>query len=216
MDHFDGDALNLDKWTISNDSGATAWIPLVAGSSKGTLLRGITGSTDNEYLSIYSSPLFLGDKDCGMEIGFYCSAVTDLTFEMGFTDVMTSKVLPVISDIDTLANSNGAGDYAIVHMDTDQTLTTMAFASEGSGSIAAVQKTEISTLAPTADTLMTVRIQLMGNDAVCIVNDSQDYTVSLVPAIEGGTQLFAYALFGTRSTASKTIDIDWFEIWGDR
>lgn len=217
IDNFDGDAINLDRLTLSKDSGATDFVILVAGSPDGTFARGVTGTSDNEYLSMYTSPHYLGDKDCGMEVAFRASSVANLTFEIGFADVLTSKVLPAIDDIDTLANTNGAGDYAVVHYDTDQTLATMAFASEGSGAIAAVQKTAISTLAPTANELMVVRIQLMGNNAMCVINEKQEYTVSLVPAIEGGTQLFAYAIFGNRAaSASKNIDIDWFETWGDR
>ncbi len=62
-----------------------------------------------------------------------------------------------------------------------------------------------------------VRIQMIGNNAVCIIDDKAAYSVSLVPAIEGGTQLLAYAMFGNRAaSASKIVLIDWIEVWGDR
>jgi len=215
LDHFDGDTINLDRFAVDGDTGTTNFAQRV-GDATGTYVRGQTATDDNEGVIIYTPAHYFGDKDCGMEVAFKTDVVTNLHFEIGFVDALTDKTLGAINDIDTPTLTNGAGDAAFVCMDTDQTLTTMALVTVGSGAIAAAGKVDISTLAPTADTLMVVRIQLLGNNVVAIVNDNKTYEVFRAPAIEGGTAVFAYAYFQNRSAAEHIVDIDWFETWGDR
>ena len=148
-----------------------------------------------------------------------------LARSIGFTDALSDETLPAVTDVDTPATGNGATDVAVVHLDTDQTLTTAAFVSESTGSAFACQKVNLGTWTPTAATYYTVRVQLATNNAFCKVFDSSDPRrpilvangeKGLTSALEGGTAVRPHMLFGTRNTSAKVVDIDLIRVWQDR
>ncbi len=215
-DDFIEDTISSTRWNLATDATATAFAWTAAANG---IVRGATGTTDNGYLAINGDAIWAGDQNAGMEIRFKVSAVTSFTFEIGFTDALTDETLPAVTDVDTPATGNGATDVAVIHLDTDQTLTTAAFVADGT--TPAAQKVNLGTWVPTAGAYYTARVQLAGDNAYCAVFDENYALVpgtakSLVTALDGNVLVRPHALFGTRDTTSKTIDIDLIRVWQDR
>jgi hypothetical protein len=219
-DDFIEDTISSTRWNLAADGTATtfAW-----SSAAGGKIAGAAGTTDNGYFAINGDVIWLGDQNAGMEVRFKIDVVTDFTFEIGFTDALSDETLPAVTDVDTPATGNGATDVAVIHLDTDQTLKTAAFVSESTGSTFACQKVNLGTWAPTAAVWYTARVQLAGNNAFCAIFKGTDFQTpvlntvkGLSTALEGGTLVRPHALFGTRSTADKAVDIDLIRVWMDR
>ncbi len=217
MDDFLYDTLETSMTAVTNSANATPFAITVAQS--GTI-QGSTGATDNEAIDIRWPANWYGDKNCGMEVRWKSDVVTGLHFEIGFIDAATNAALGACSDVDTPTVDNGAADVAIVAMDTDQTLKTMCFVTDGSTSNYNGTKTNLSTLAPTAATWQTVRIQLEGDKSYCQIDNNDSYVArhggATASKIEGGTALIPRLFFQTRDTNAKTIDIDYVRFWQDR
>jgi hypothetical protein len=213
---FDGDALVEPALSFFADANATPF-DIPATQELGGIVSGATGTTDNDAISILGPAIVNGDNIAVMRARFKVSAVTSLSFEIGFVNAVTDKTLPVVTDVDTPATGNGGTDLAVVHMDTDQTLKTMAFVVDGSTSGMNAQKENIGVLTPTADTYMDILVGVYGNNAVCNVNGKRAYRKVLGPdAIEGGTLLRPWLYFRTRTTASRTVKVDRIELFGGR
>ena len=203
-------------WTTAGDSGSTEFaIPATA--LLGGAVTGATGTTDDNAISIRGKAIWKGDNNAGMAVRFKTSAITDFSFEIGFIDAVTDPTLPVITDVDTPASGNGASDIAVVHMDTDQALKTMAFVVDGVTSGMTTTKSNLGTLTPTAATYMWVCVQLVGDRAHVIIDDNKDsnHYKAIDAKIEGGTLVMPWMYFRTRVTTTRTIDIDKILVWGD-
>ncbi len=225
-DDFVEDTLSTTRWNVTKDTNATnfAWT-----AGQNGVIAGTTSTDDNSYLAINGDLILSGDLNCGMEVRCKISAVTGFTFEIGLTDALADETLPAVSDVDTPATSNGAAETAVLHLDTDQTLATAAFVTEGSGGLT-VLKTNAGTWVPTADTYFTVRVFMNGNIAYCkIYNDKNRLINSSVTGqhtkgylggglhrLEGGTAIRPHVLFGSRNTTDKTVTIDYIRYWQDR
>ena len=222
-DDFTEDTLSTTRWNLATDgadASAFAW-----SSAENGTIAGSTGTTDNGYLAINGDVLWKGDKNCGMEVRWKIDEVTGFTFEIGWTDALTDETLPAVTDVDTPATGNGAVDVAVIHLDTDQTLTTAAFVSESTTTSYAAQKVNIGTWTPTAATYYKSRVQLLGDNALYkIWNDTDPANPVLIAsgegglslAIEGATLVRPHILFGTRNTTAKAPIIDLIRVWKDR
>ena len=215
-DDFIEDTISSTRWNLSTDASATGFAWAIA---EGGTIQGATGAVDNNYIAINGDAMWSGDKNCGMECRFKLSAVTSINFEIGFTDALTDETLPAVTDVDTPATGNGATDVAVIHLDTDQTLTTAAFV--GDGTTPAAQKVNLGTWAPTAAVYYTARVQLAGDNAFCAIFDANGALIpetakSLVTALDGDILVRPHMLFGTRVATSRTVDIDLIRCWQDR
>lgn len=227
FDDFWQDTFATDPWTTNGGTGATAFAipatPIVGGAAQGA--TGTNATASNRRVNLYGAPVWSGDKNCGIEVRFRSSRVSDLIFEIGFIDTMTSitTAAPAVTDVDTPSFAAGLGDAAVVVMDTGQTLTTMALACIGSGSLNAGSATAIGTLAPAINTWMKVRVQLYanegsssGNNAVAWIDDSYGNHVTKTAGIEGGTLVRPWVFIGGGSTTTCTVDLDYIRVWQDR
>jgi hypothetical protein len=215
---FDGGSILDDFWTFTEDATATGFAPASPQTLGGSLV-GSTGTTDEGALSMLGQTVVKGDGRAFVHVHFSLDEVTAVQFEIGLVDAVTDKTLPVISDVDTPANgSNGAGDIAVVHMDTSQTLTTMALVADGSTSGMDCQKVNIGTLSPTAATEMCVRVVVDVNSVACMINNQRQYYKSLGPnAIEGGTLLAPWIFFRCKSGSdAKAPSIHMVELMGEK
>jgi hypothetical protein len=221
-DDFIEDTISSTRWNLAADGTATtfAW-----STGAGGRVAGATGTTDNGYFAINGDVIWSGDKNCGMAIRWQTDIITDHTFEIGFTDALADETLPAVSDVDTPATGNGATDVAVVHLDTDQTLKTAAFVSESTGTAYAAQKVNLGTWAPTAAKWYTTIVQLQGDTAFTATYNTDvagspalqaNTNKSLTLALEGGTLVRPHFLYGTRSTASKAVLVDFIRVWQDR
>ena len=213
---FEGSALLDDFWTSAADAGATEFGP-PATQLLGGVLQGATGTTDNAGIGLYGTPILKGDNRAYLHTRFKLSAVTGFQMEVGFIDAITDATTPVISDVDTPANgSNGAAEIAVVHLDTDQTLTTAALVVDGSTTGMNAAKTNLGTFVPTAATYVDLKMVIDGNDVTVIIDNKRSLRATKTFAIEGGTLVMPWLYFRTRNTTSKTVDIDLIEIMGER
>ena len=221
-DDFTDDTISSTRWNLAADGTATtfAW-----SSGAGGRIAGATGTTDNGYHAINGDVIWSGDKNCGMAIRWQMDVVTAFTFEIGFTDALTDETLPAVTDVDTPATGNGATDVAVVHLDTDQTLTTAAFVAESTGTAYAAQKVNLGTWTPTAAKWYTTIVQLSGDNAFTATYNTDvagspvlqaGTNKGLSLALEGGTLVRPHFLVGTRNTTDKATLIDFIRVWQDR
>lgn len=207
-----GGALVAADWStaVTAGGGPTAF---AYSAVRGGVVQGLTGTTDNDVTALYRTQTFLDPADNPFLVIIWRSnAVTGFSFEVGFSDPKSDEALPGVTDVDTPATGNGVTDIACVHMDTDQTLTTASLV--GDGTTGAATKTDISTYTPTAATWQTTVIGVRANqcfaacwDGAALVGNRK-YRASNGP--DSGVLVRPYALFRTRNTTSKTIDIGFF------
>lgn len=223
MDDFlQGPIANIgDHWTLGTDAGATAF---AKSAGLGGRISGSSGASDNEAAAILSAADWFGDNQAGMEVRWQIDDVATTRWECGFSDPLSDDTLPAVSDVDTPAVANGATDVAMIHLDTDQTLTTAAFVTDGS---TANMNTTASTLSPVysmvAATYTAHRIQIVADAAQLLVfgtTDDLSHSVQhgtlTANSIEGGVALTARLFVGTRDTTPNVAIVDYIMIWGNR
>ncbi len=225
IDDFEGVTLDDKKWTVAGDTGTTNFVIPAAGSTvNASVISGDTSTDDNEAISIYGHANWSGDKNCGMAVRWRSSVVDDTFFELGFTDPLTDYTLPAINDIDTPSITNGAVTVAVQVRDTGQTLTTAALVADGDTTYATT-KIAHGTWAPTADTFYTSIVQLYGDTVMSWIFDTNTPSgptlvsggeKSLVAAVEGGTLVQPWFIFGNRTSNSAAVDLDYIAVWQDR
>lgn len=222
FDDFMQDTINLDFYVLSADATATTFAATSTPLRGGTI-TGNTGTTDNGFHSIKGLLAYFGDNNCGMEIRFKQDAVTGHAVEMGFTDALTDDTLPAINDIDTPTITNGAVDVAIIVKDTDQTLTTLAFVTDGNTADFNTTKTNLGTQDLTAATYMTGRVGIAGDAAYCGLYGADgellqfaSHGIATASSVEGGDAVAPWFISGTRNTTDKITDIDFICSWEDR
>lgn len=217
-DDFDQDTINLDYYTVDIDAGGTNFAVPATRQVNGVIV-GATDNTDNDGAGIAGVGIWSGDNNCGMEVRLKMDVVTDLQLELGFANIITDQKLPVVTDVDTPASGNGGTDIAVFHIDTDQTLTTMAFVTDGSTSNMNCTATTLSPVfTPTADTYHVYKIQLAGDQASAMVDGARlvSHGALIGSRIEGGSLLRPFVFFRNRSAAVKTCTIDYIRVWQDR
>lgn len=208
--HFDGDAVIDDFWTLSADATATPFAPVASGFG----ITGSTGTTDNGGLSMFGKPVLKGDKVAGIHVHFEVDEVDDLQMEFGLVSAVTDKTLPVVTDVDTPAVGNGATYAAVVHMDTDQTLQTMAIVGDNN---VAVTKTNMGILAPTAATLHCVRLALKGDDIVSVFDGKRANRYVLDNGVDGAQFLAPWIFFACKAGSdAKAPTVRLVELFGGK
>lgn len=210
-DDFLVDTINLDSYALA-DSAGTGKADFAINAARDGTIRGTTGTTDNGSISLITPKLYYGDANCGMEIRFKSDVVTGYNFEVGFIDAVPTSNGSGVSDVDTPAAT--ATDAALLQIDTDQTLQTLAFVTAGS-SFTTTATTLTGTTNLTAATYATARIQLVGNNAFCWLNGVlvAKHTGNKV---EGGDGLALWIYVRTRDTTTKNFDVDYLAAWQDR
>lgn len=218
MDDFDVDTINLDSYVLGADTGATTFAAAATQLATG-VIQGATGTTDNEGFSIQGPIIVLGDNGCFVEFRLQWDAVTGFQMELGFINAATDATLPVVTDVDTPATGNGGTDVAVLHIDTDQTLTTMAFVTDGvTANMNATATTLSPTFTPTAATFHIYTIGIINNMAFAMVDGARlvSHGATTASQIEGGTLVRPWGYFRTRNVTSKTVDLDYLVLGCDR
>ena len=221
-DDFLGDTLNTDHWVVTADVGSTAFAS-PSPNTAGGVISGTVSATSGEYISIYGPPLVTGDKGGGMFIRWKVDDIADVKLEMGLTDPLTDYTLPAINDIDTPSITNGASTVAILVRDTGQTLADFAFVTDGDATYT-TGKTNLTTLTdPVADTWYKTVIWLDGDTANLAVYDDTDATspvlkdfISRAAAVEGGTAVQPWFIYGNTTTDGGIATIDYMGYWVSR
>lgn len=205
-------ALDTTRWTtaVSAGGGPTAF---AYSAVRGGVIQGQTGTTDNDATAIYLTQTFLDpDDNPWMLIQWRSNAVAGFSFEIGFSDPKTDEALPGVTDVDTPTVGNGVTDIVCIHMDTDQTLTTAELVGDGTTGSAALSSGPTLTskaYTPTADAWQTFLIGARDNLGYAAIWDGSGFVgrFSVANGPDGGVLVRPYALFRTRNTTNKTIDI---------
>lgn len=232
VDDFTGTAIDTSLWlTAKIASNGTNFAPNATQIASG-ILTGVTGNgAAGDHVSVRNGASWAGDYNCGMEIRWRIDNNSAVQWETGFNDPMTSytnTASSAINDIDTPTITNGTTDVALVGMDTQQTLTTMAFITDGSTSNMNTTKTNLGTRTPTNSTFQTIRVQLAQTAsavaaAACFVLDNNNalqeqasHGSVLASQIKGDVLLEPRFYVETTTTGSLTVDIDYIAVWQDR
>ena len=218
----EGTAITGSGLWVAGGINATNFAAPAAQLANGVVQGAIAANVaDNKTLK--GSAAWQGDLNCGMEIRWKVDNADTTLWEVGFVDPLTSFNDLALNDIDTPSITNGAADVALVAQDTGQTLTTMAFITDGSTSNFNTTKTNLGTRTPTNATYMSARVQIATNAARCWVFDENGALVEQAQhgdvtanSIEGGVLLHLWAGWETLATTAKTVDIDYVTAWQDR
>lgn len=206
-------ALDSAKWTTVGTAGGGPTL-FAYSAVRGGTFQGATGTTDNGAVAIHAAQTFLDPADNPFFIcRFKADAVTGFSFEIGMSDPKTDEALPGVTDVDTPTVANGATDLIAVHMDTDQTLTTAELVGDGTTGAAVLSSGPTLTskaYTPTAGTYQTIVVGARPNLGYALIFNGEGLIGSFATANgpDSGMLIRPYALFRTRDTVSKTIDID--------
>ena len=217
-----GGIVSGEYWTLANSAGSSAanFAPVVA---SGGYIEGDSGTTDNGSVSLRGPIIYSGDQNCGMEVRLQIDDITEANFEFGFIDATPGSNGPGISNIDTPAMT--ASDGALIAYDTANTITTFAFATDGSVTNQNVAATTFVAPASTVfvnDKWLTFRIQIVGNFAACWTNGilaavHDAGTTQSVGALEGGVLLAPWFYARTREAGvARFPRIQYMNVWQDR
>ena len=220
-----GGAIVAADWSTAVTAGGGP-TPFSYSAVRGGVLQGATGSTDNDATAIQRTQTFLDPADNPvMIIRWRANAVTSFSFEIGFSDPKSDEALPGVTDVDTPSVGNGVTDILCVHMDTDQDLTTAALVGDGTtGSPTATSifttPTGATGFTPTANTWQTYILGVRANQGFAYLWDGRNLMANIQWRVsngpDSGVLVRPYALFRTRNTVSKTIDIDMWDIAWER
>lgn len=217
------------RWQDENSSGGTAFgIP--GTQVAGGVTKATTGATTGNTTALWGMRTWKGDQNCGMEIRWQMTSdVDDCVFETGFSDELDSEKVTAINNIDTPTTVTNADDVALVAMDTNATLKTMAFITDGSTASMNATKTELGTRTPSNSTYQSVRIQLeQVSSAVarsyCYIlganNDLQEtaqHGNATASQIKGSVLMEPRFLMEAGQSSGAIISlIDYWAVWQDR
>lgn len=213
-----GGLANGEYWILETSGTGNANFAITVAS--GGYAQGDTGTLDNGTTALFGPIIYSGDENCGMEVRMQSDAVIEANMETGFTDAIEGSNASAVSDVDTPAAT--ASDLAVVQYDTDQTLTTLAFVTDGSTASQNVAATTfVTTTALTAGSYGDFRVQCVGNHAAAWMNGilEADHNVAntqAAGALEGGVLLMPFVYWRTRSTTAKFPKIQYLSVWQDR
>lgn len=213
-DDFTYDAIDTNFYNVANSGGTGAQSAAVALASGGTVTM-LPGTTDDGSTSLVGPIIWSGDKNCGMQAILKVSAITDIHVEVGFVQGVPGSNTGAVNDIDT--PTVYMTDGAVVCVDTDQTLKTLALVTEGSTSGQDPAKVDCGTQMFVADTYLRIAVWLVGNQAHCAVG-GRVYSAAYDAQgnVEGGTLLAPWIYIQNRGTAARTLTIDKVSVWQDR
>lgn len=215
-------AANLaDHYTLGTDCGSTAF---AKNAGSGGRIQGATQGAAGDFVAILTGADWLGDQNAGSEMRWQIDDICNNCWEFGFTDPLGDNTLGALNDIDTPSVTNCAADIAVIGLQSDATLTTAAFVTEGSTACMAPTKTNLCTYAPTAAQYQATRVQLTGNASRAYVLDnnfalqtSAQHGCAVASQLEGGTAETVRLILGVvGACAAKTVTVDYWAIWQDR
>jgi len=215
-DDFEGDAINLDNYALGNGAGASA-IAFAVNVQEGGVIRGVTGTANGVTASesIIIPITWYGDRNAGMECIFKPSALTEIKFEIGFVDAVPASNTAAVNNHTT--PTFYAADAAVFYFNHTSSTTTCGFYTVGSTTDQPDEKTDItSTISATV--WNRVRVQLVGNNAMCWMNGQlvANHHTDADGYVEGGVALSPWVYVRANSATSKNFDVDQIEVWADR
>ena len=215
FDDFTGKALNAtDTWNIPT-AGATATTWAVNGQANG-VIRGATGTTAaTSGLQILSNAsgmgTWTGARNCGIEIMWQTSDITELRFELGFVATSPAVNTTIVNNLST-PTFNTTANGAVYLYDHTGSTTTMGLYTIGTAITA--QAVAATLGAPVNATFNRVSLQMVGQHSFVQVNGRTVARVSTGNV--AATAMYPVLSIKNNSTTSQNIDIDYIRIWQNR
>jgi hypothetical protein len=154
-------------------------------------------------------------RNPGTEIRFKSDVISSWYYEIAISDAKSDEGILAVADVDLPAAANGVTDCAVLQVNTDATLKTLAVAAFGTTDTTGAYA-EIGTFMPTAATYTTHLLQAFANKAFGIVDNNLSLSARVSVGPDTAILMRPSYLFGTRSTAQKTFDIDYIRWWTER
>lgn len=219
FEDFLGDTIDLNNWIAAETgTGTTFSIPATALVNGAAVM--VTGGTDNNVETAYGHRVWAGDNNCGMQIRMKSDVIDANALETGFVDDATNKDVPIVSDVDTPALAGGSSNLALLHYDTDQTLTTMAFVTDGGTSnMNTTAQTLSPVFTPTAATYHRYQVGIAGDIPFARIDGIRPTSTTtgvIGHRTEGGTLVRPWICVRTRAGAAVTVHVDYVALWQDR
>jgi len=225
-DLIPGDATSPGKFELKTNNSGT--LINLADQVNGVARLSTIGSTANDYCNLSLPELNMqAQLSCTMAVRLNATSVADCKVEVGFGDLTTN-----VSCINNLANVTfTATDCAVWVWDTNDAGNPNAWqgVSAISGTASTTGKFEPSGLPatyPDTGVFQTLIVALFADSdtqhAKYILLDANGYKVVGAEsawtdaAITYNTQLVPWVGVTTRTTAVKTVDIDYIEVWQRR
>lgn len=213
MDEFLGDVL-ADEWNSQKGSDAQAVVAAINSQIRGAV-RVVTGDDAAASMVVNGVQLDSGlnwranAHGLTLEFSFQVSAITDVSFFIGFTDQVSALEIPIQSaasaDTITTNATNAVGIMFDTAMDTDK----IWLVGVDGDSDATAQN---STVAPTAATYETWRIILSNNGVATFYRNGVKVGSSMNDAVAEDVLLTPVVAAFSLGTASRNIDLDFIRI----
>lgn len=213
FDDFLVDTINLDNYVLAAGATATAFAHSAHASG---IVRGASGTTAaTSGLQIYTPAMWYGDQFAACEIRMRTSVITETRLEMGFADALPAVNTSVGNNLST-PTFNTAADVAMYLFDDASSTVTSGLYTDGTSITAA--KTATTSGRPTANTFITVRLQLVVNHVLMWVNGQllASHNTAGTDYIEGGTACRFFLSHKKSNTTDSNIDIDYIRVWQAR
>ena len=203
------DATNI--WNVAAGGGATTW---AINTQESGVVRGVPGATAaTSGLQLSLPANYKGDRNCGMEVRYKLSDISEIRLEIGFVNALPAVNTTVINSLvtPTVNTSTEVGMYVYDHATAT---TTTGLYTLGSGGFSAA-RVATTTNRPVNDTYQVVTVQVIGNQVVVFV-DGVHLASSGVDKIEGGTAIIPAISIKQSDTNTSNVDLDYLAVWSER
>ena len=219
---------NTAPWTVGKDAGVSAPTPAaIAGGG----VEITTGTGNGDGLSLLGLANYSSNANAGIEVRFKLSAITALKASVGFVNALTTASDIAFTDLDGTPTFQAATtEAAIWAFNPADTIVTPRLLTNGVGRTAAgstVLGPDGAVLPITADTYLTVRVQLLGStgSVLCAtfgatnnllaVNVIDKIASATVGGVTAATLLAPYVGFQNTTTTSRVATIQYIRKWMD-
>lgn len=214
-------------WVAAGTNGTDF---LAATTLAGGVARATTNNSAGDEQTLRGAAVWLGDRNCGMEIRFKVDDIDNQQTEMGFTDPLSGYTASVINAIHTpTLASVGATDVALVGIDTGNgTTATQRFITDGSTANMNTTGTDLGTRTPANATYQVVRVQLAQASAAVVsasayilsdkgvLQERAEHGSALASQIKGDVLIQPWFYYEPLASSAIVIDIDYWALWQDR
>ncbi len=235
FDDFDqlGSSALTPFWTVANGGGAGV-AAITQNLQQNGVIRGTTGTANGATASVSMiGPIeTAGTSNPGMEMRFKTvTASTGIRMEFGFIDAVPGSNTASFNSMDGATNvpTMFAANSVTAAIDTGATAAFFNLVTIGSATNQLARRTPGTTGLAAAGTYQTLRIQLFSQDNTIanavwaamwhngvLVATMDSSTTAGVGCVNGSVLLAPWVYFEAINATSKSLDIDYIHVWGDR
>lgn len=225
--------LETDKWTVANGGGAGV-ASFVINTQQNGVIRGTTGTANGvtASASLIGPVIYAGALNPGIEVRFKTvTASTSIRMEVGFIDAVPASNTASFNSMDGTTNvpTMFAANSVTAGIDTAATANLFNLVTIGSAASQLARRTPGATGLAAAGTYQTIRLQIFSEDSSvanaawaamwhngALVATMDSSTTAGVGAVNGSILLAPWVYFEAVNATSKSLDIDYINIWSDR